>query len=310
MFVQALEKLQEGDMSVVDDVMDELDSDVDMDAEIARQTKGQIPQYMQALDDSDYDEDLEAQLDEEYERYKERRAEKDPKFKAKLNREQNNEWREFDGKNKKVDDSSDSDENSDDDEGEQSAESSEEEESEFEISRLAAADDDDDEDDDDQDTVRCKSSKGGNALIRDLGIKSSLAKKTSSGLTLGASMFFDQDIFKGIGGLDESGEQQDDDDESDAEVSVVNDQIKSIVGSRKRKAEEDLEEQQESEDVDDFEIVGNENIAPSDEEMWDGAEDENSKAVQRARGKLSRYGCHVTCCTNCSVTVRNRFEHG
>lgn len=237
-------------------------------------------------DDQDSDasiDELEAQLNEEYQRYLDRRMERDPKLRAKLNRQQQDDWHGFDRKHNDESDS-DSDDETDDD-----AVSEDEEESDSDLE------------------VR-----GDHSLLNDLGEKKALAQKTSIGLTKGAAMFFDQDLFKGAGLDDLLGEDDDDESEDEEEKdeggSDVEERTRSKVISRKRKAEEDLEDlvnESSAEEDSDFEVVDPKEGLPSDDEMWDGKEDANSKAVKKARGNMSTFAMH-----DCSYfSCRNRPDH-
>ncbi|KAI9484375.1 Spb1 C-terminal domain-containing protein [Zychaea mexicana] len=274
----ALTRLQKGDMSVADDLADDVNDD---DTAMGGALKGRIQQMdTMVVDGSDYEDELDQQLEDDYERYKERKAEKNPKLRAKKARQEFDEWHGFDGKNKEKDDdmSSDSDDSDNDDEAEEQQESSDED-SDIELQQIGALSDDDD----DVSTARSvQKRKTGNSLLNDLGHKAAMAKRTASGLSTSASMFFDSDIFQGIDGLDE----EDEDDSSEEEK----DTLQAAIGSRKRKAEEELqpedEDNEDDEEESDFEVVQEDDeFADSDDEMWNGVEDENSKAVKRAKEK-------------------------
>ncbi|OAD79659.1 hypothetical protein PHYBLDRAFT_96684, partial [Phycomyces blakesleeanus NRRL 1555(-)] len=187
------------------------------DASLSKKMKGRIAEMdadmdMMSDEGSDYELELEKQMDADYDRYIARKVEKDAKFRAKQAREEEDEWKGFDGKR----------------------------------------------------TPKRK--------------KADLAKRTASGLTKGASMFFDQDIFKGV-------DLEGDDEEEDEQLEAMEIDMK----SRKRKAEEELMEESEEDARDDadsesdFEIAPTEDNVPSDEEIWDGNEDENSKAMRAAQ---------------------------
>lgn len=263
-------------MSAADEIAEELEhGDIEMSEDVKKAVQGRIPEEDDIMSGSDdYDQELEAQLDEEYERYKERRAAKDPKFRVKLARREHDEWHGFDSKKDSDDDSSDDSDASGDEK--------------------EATEDEDESDDDDS-----LPDYQGNSLLNDLGEKAALAQRTSSGLTRAASMFFDQDIFKGV--LDEIEDDDEEEEEGQNEEKEEKEEAKqdseeekhmsedeeeeqtSSILSKKRKAEEELG----GEDSDsDFEIVPKEEVSPSDDEMWDGKEDENSKAVKKARGKF------------------------
>lgn len=124
-------------------------------------------------DESDPEEDaLERELDSMYDQYQERKADSDAKFRAKKARTEHadGEWEGF----------SDKEDGSDDDVVEEEASD-------------ASSDDADGEDEQRR------------SLITDLESEAS----APGGLTRRAAMFFDQDIFKGIDGLDEVADEKD-----------------------------------------------------------------------------------------------------
>ncbi|EIE91951.1 hypothetical protein RO3G_16662 [Rhizopus delemar RA 99-880] len=255
----SLEKLQKGDMSMADDLEEDDGPD---DIKVDKNMKGRIAEMDmdEDLDSEDeYERDLENQMDEDYNRYKQRRAERDAKFRAKQAREEQDEWSGFDDKktqnknrDKKFDSDSDSDsEEEDKDESDNDVSSSEDEE------------------------MTPIKSKTTNSLMNDLGQKAALSKKTASGLSTAAAMFFDQDIFQDVA-ADELMEKEG---SSDAEEF-----IRELSRKRKRNQEEDGSSGQEEEDSD-FEIQPTEDKLPSDDEMWDGGEDDNSKAMKKALEK-------------------------
>ncbi|KAG1473337.1 hypothetical protein G6F56_001006 [Rhizopus delemar] len=259
----SLDKLHDGDMAMADD----LDEDDQDDVKVDKNMKGRIAEMDMEEDISsgdEYDRDLENQMDEDYTRYKQRRAEKDAKFRAKQAREEEDEWSGFDNKKKKKEDKNrdrkyDSDSNSDSD--------SEDERSEEE---------DDSDDSDSEDEVAPKAKPGStNSLMNDLGRKAALAKKTAGGLSTAAAMFFDQDIFQDV-----AADELMDQDESSDDEEFIREQSK----KRKRTQEDDgsAEKEENEEEDSDFEIQATEDKLPSDDEMWDGKEDENSKAMKKA----------------------------
>ncbi|KAI8092480.1 Spb1 C-terminal domain-containing protein [Halteromyces radiatus] len=283
-----LEQLQNGNMDLADQLAESGDhDDEDMSAYGFLKDKGYTREMdqdirvgnTQVVDKDEYDSELEDQLDEDYERYIQDKAERNAKFRAKQAREEQDEWAGFDDKNNRNSNSralkDESDLDSDDSEA-----SSDDDQQDIDDD-MSSDDDDDDRTLDSSSSVTSlnKSNnkiskqsttmkKNGNSLINDLGKQASLARKTSDGLSMGASMFFDQDIFDGLDGDDEE-EEDDDDDESNEPVDVLD--------SRKRKAEEELDEDS------DFEMENTKETIPSDDEMWSGDEDENSKAVRKAQ---------------------------
>jgi AdoMet-dependent rRNA methyltransferase SPB1 len=254
----SLEKLHNGDMSMADDLEEDDGPD---DIKVDKNMKGRIAEMDmdEDLDSEDeYERDLENQMDEDYSRYKQRRAERDAKFRAKQAREEQDEWSGFDDKktqNKNRDKKFDSDSDSDSDE-ENNDES------------------DDGMSSEDEEAAPTKSN-GVNSLMNDLGQKAALSKKTASGLSTAAAMFFDQDIFQDVA-ADELMEKE----ESSDDEEFIREQSK----KRKRNQEDDGSSEQEEEDSD-FEIQPMEDKLPSDDEMWDGGEDDNSKAMKKALGK-------------------------
>ncbi|KAI8333620.1 Spb1 C-terminal domain-containing protein [Chlamydoabsidia padenii] len=286
---QSLEQLQNGDMSLADAMIESGDLFGDEDMSVAKMMRGQgytreMDQELQeryaVVDKDDYDE-LEDQLDDDYNRFLQDKAERNAKFRAKQAREEHDEWDGFDAKNSKNSNTKalgdDSDMDSDDSEASSSDDDSDDDSEDD-------SDDDMDMGDDSLPSEKVSSKvatnnknkrslvtkkKNDNSLINDLGEKAALARKTVSGLSMGASMFFDQDIFAGV---DEEVDEDEDMDEQDDAVDL---------DSRKRKAEDDLNDNEDGDS--DFEIAETEEAIPSDDEMWSGDEDENSKAVREAQ---------------------------
>jgi AdoMet-dependent rRNA methyltransferase SPB1 len=275
----SLAKLHAGDMSMADEFEDDDDNN---DVMVDKNLRGRIKEMDMEMDenmdsDEEYERDLEQQMDEAYSRYKQSRSERDAKFRAKQVRDEDDEWNGFDDKKSDAnrDKKFDSDSNSDSD-----SESDSESDS-----------DSDSESDSGDDTVKVKkvkapkqskkldiATKSSNSLMNDLGEKAALSKKTASGLTTAASMFFDQDIFQDVA-LDELVDNEDEESSDDEEI------IKEQSRKRKRSQKDDDAIVQNDEDSD-FEIQETEDIAPSDDEMWDGGEDDNSKAMKKALGML------------------------
>ncbi|KAI8071790.1 Spb1 C-terminal domain-containing protein [Gongronella butleri] len=279
-----LDKVQRGDMSAADAVLeDDDDGHHDMDMTAGRLLKdGRFTEHMDAelqdgmiVDKDDYDQELEDQLDEEYERLQQRRMELDPKYRAKVARGEQDEWHGFDQKHAKN--------GNNDDDISDSSDDDEEDINYSNVPRATAVSSDEESDNDEFDMrdpsafvhddtpvpkQKKKAAKGSNSLINDLGHQSALARKTGSGLSMGASMFFDQDIFADI-------QDGDDDHENDSDDAS---EIDAASAGRKRKAEEDLDES-------DFEMEETEEALPSDDEMWSGDEDETSKAMREVQDK-------------------------
>ncbi|KAI8882675.1 FtsJ-domain-containing protein [Backusella circina FSU 941] len=275
---ESLKRLQEGDMSMADALED--DEDQHDDIKVDKSLRGRIAEMDYAengeiLDsDEEYERDLEEQMEEDYQRYKTKKAERDAKFRAKQQREEQDEWHGFDDKRNKQDeerdtkfdsdsnssDSDDSDASSSEDDSDDSSDESEQEEAPKKKKK--------------QINIPKKTT---NSLMNDLGEKTALSKKTTSGLTKSASMFFDQDIFQDVA-LDELVvEEQDSSDDEEEEVSRK--------ANLKRKRNQDDSGDDNDDEESDFEIQTTEDIVPSDDEMWDGREDDNSKAMKEALEK-------------------------
>ncbi|KAG0232851.1 AdoMet-dependent rRNA methyltransferase spb1 [Actinomortierella wolfii] len=239
--------------------------------------------------DSDEERDLAMmeEMDEMYEQYKERQMERDAKLRAKAKREDKGEWKGF-----KRDGSEDSEESG----------------SEDDLPRQAPVDDETSDSDSDSDAeeqngsrkVIKKGSKNPLLVGLDDAEQAELKKKTSSGLTKGAKMFFDQDVFKGlIDDEDEEDEEDEDEDEEEGEdqededVEMDSDEeIREMNKKRKllkRKATEPAKgDGGESEEEDDIEMVPLAKDIGSDEEdeMWDGESDEEDS---RKRKQINDY---------------------
>ncbi|KAF9331632.1 AdoMet-dependent rRNA methyltransferase spb1 [Podila minutissima] len=241
--------------------------------------------------DSDVDGDAELMmdLDEMYEQYKERQLERDAKLRAKARREDKGEWKGF-KKNGS---------------GEEDSDSEEEDLPTQQDDETSDSDSDSGAEDEDglpgayNNTKRVikKSSKNPLLVGLDDAEQAELRQKTESGLTKGAKMFFDQDMFKGLVGEDEEDEEDEEaDDESnddeekeeegdEEDVEMDSDeeirQLRKNRKSLKRKAAEAAE----GDEDDDIEMVplGKEF---EDDEMWDGESDEEDS---RKRKQINEY---------------------
>jgi AdoMet-dependent rRNA methyltransferase SPB1 len=255
-------------------LVDNLESfDDDADYHIGEvETKIRDPDEYVDSDDGDFE--LEEQLDAMYENYIERQSERDAKYKVKKMRAKENEWKGFDGKK----DSDDEEDGDDSDTGERRKDKDED------------FSDDSESESDEEPVPTLPKKKSKNPLLVDLSNEEAEMKMiTKTGLTKKAAMFFDQDAFKGIEGidLDEDDEDEDEEDEDMAEPdddSEAEAQKVPSLNGKKRKAEEPLEE---DDDESDFEIVAG---APEDDlsqdEAWDGKEDKKSKDVRKAQGNI------------------------
>ncbi|KAF9161031.1 AdoMet-dependent rRNA methyltransferase spb1 [Actinomortierella ambigua] len=259
----------------------------------------------QMVDDDDVDADSDderdtammEEMDDMYEQYKERQMERDAKLRAKAKREDKGEWKGF-----KRDGTQDSDESSD---------------SEDDLPRQAPVDDETSDSDSDFDAeedsaprkVIKKGSKNPLLVGLDDAEKAELKKKTASGLTKGAKMFFDQDVFKGLVDDEDEDEDEDDDEEEDEEEEEEDDddeedqqededvemdsdeEIRQMSKKRKqlkRKASEPAKGDGGESDEEDIEMVPLAKDIGSDEEdeMWDGESDEEDS---RKRKQINDY---------------------
>ncbi|KAF9285265.1 AdoMet-dependent rRNA methyltransferase spb1 [Mortierella antarctica] len=243
--------------------------------------------------DSDVDGDAElmVDLDEMYEQYKERQLERDAKLRAKARREDKGEWKGF-KKNGS---------------GEEDSDSEEEDLPTQQDDETSDSDSDSGAEDEDglpgayNNTKRVikKSSKNPLLVGLDDAEQAELRQKTESGLTKGAKMFFDQDMFKGLVGEDEEDEEDEEaDDESnddeeeeeeegdEEDVEMDSDEeIRQLRKNRKSLKRKAAEAAEGDEDDDDIEMVplGKEF---EDDEMWDGESDEEDS---RKRKQINEY---------------------
>lgn len=261
-------------MTLVDN-LESFDDDADYHVDSIETKTRDTDEYVDSDDD---DFELEEQLDALYENYIERQSERDAKYKVKKMRAKENEWKGFDA-NK----------DSDDEEGGDDSETGERRKDKDEDFS-----DDSDSESDEEPLPTLPKKKSKNPLLVDLSNEEAEMKMiTKGGLTKKAAMFFDQDAFKGIEGIDLDGdddEEEDDDDEQDEDMAEFDDdseteaQTVPSLNGKKRKAEEPIEE---DDDESDFEIVAG---APEEElsqdEAWDGKEDKKSKDVRKAQGNF------------------------
>ncbi|RVD80732.1 uncharacterized protein DFL_008625 [Arthrobotrys flagrans] len=225
---------------------------VDEDEAKARAAAAQKEEESEDEESDDAEDALEDELDRMYEQYVEKKAERDDKFKAKRARKQGNddEWEGID-ENKKDDVTSDED-------------------------VVAEEDDDDDssEDEDDEPEQR---------LVTSLDSEPA----TTSGLSKKAALFFDQDIFKEFGDIEEgasegeSEEEVDDDgEEEEEETKEDEDEIPDNESSSEtiEDADEwyDTRETAES-DEDDVSDSGIEIVKSNKDDIWDSSEKEPTK---------------------------------
>ncbi|KAI8994651.1 Spb1 C-terminal domain-containing protein [Pilobolus umbonatus] len=267
----SLEKLQAGDMSLADSILEEEGEETrNNDISVEKGMKGRIAAMDLDMDEEildseeEYERDLEEQMDQDYRRYKQSKSNRDAKFRAKQAREEQDDWNGFDDKKEKNDDYPESKDNSDSDsDSDSNSDASEGSESESDDEEIIK------EMQNKANKAKKIKTKSNNSLVNDLGEKASLAKKTTSGLSKSASMFFDQDIFQDVA-IDELMENVEESEEEVEEEDIAD-------SSRKRKRETE-----EDEADSDFELQAIEDAVPSDDEMWDGNEDDNSKAMKEA----------------------------
>ena len=201
-------------------------------------------------EEEDEDEDgdrLEAQLDDMYQQYTEKREDRSAKVKAKRARmkSRGEDEEEFEGFG------SDKGEESDSDSGLRQEEDDDE-----------SSDEEDDED--------------GDRLMTDLQGKPAARK---DGLTNRAASFFDQDIFKDIGGIDESADE-DDPVESDSGVDVNS--ASPEPKAKPTKASKHAAFEKDDDDASDSEIE-EVNTAPEENLEW---EDEEDAEANRGRPNI------------------------
>ncbi|KAF9019513.1 AdoMet-dependent rRNA methyltransferase spb1 [Haplosporangium bisporale] len=245
--------------------------------------------------DSDVDGDAELMedLDEMYEQYKERQLERDAKLRAKARREDKGEWKGFKKNGSGEEDSDSENEDLPTQQDDETSDSDSDSGAEDEDGLPGAYNNN-------KRTIK-KSSKNPLLVGLDDAEQAELRQKTESGLTKGAKMFFDQDMFKGLVGEDEEDEEDeeaddesnDDEEEEEEEeeeeaedVEMDSDeeirQLRKNRKSLKRKATEAAEGDEEDDDIE-MVPLGKEF---EDDEMWDGESDEEDS---RKRKQINEY---------------------
>ncbi|KFH69469.1 hypothetical protein MVEG_04281 [Podila verticillata NRRL 6337] len=243
--------------------------------------------------DSDVDGDAELMedLDEMYEQYKERQLERDAKLRAKARREDKGEWKGFKKNGSGEEDSDSENEDLPTQQDDETSDSDSDSGAEDEDGLPGAYNNN-------KRTIK-KSSKNPLLVGLDDAEQAELRQKTESGLTKGAKMFFDQDMFKGLVGEDEEDEEDDeaddesnDDEEEEEEEEEAEDvemdsdeeirQLRKNRKSLKRKATEAAEGDEEDDDIE-MVPLGKEF---EDDEMWDGESDEEDS---RKRKQINEY---------------------
>ncbi|KAE9965447.1 AdoMet-dependent rRNA methyltransferase spb1 [Venturia inaequalis] len=196
---------------------------------------------MEEMYDSDEDGDaLERLLDDMYDDYQERKSTNDAKFRAKRARKEHEdgEWHGF---------------------------SEQEEDSSDDGEHLADGDSDSDSDSD-------------NEAQQSLVTKLESNAKTSAGLTRRAQMFFDQDIFKGIDGLDIPDEDSGIEIEDDCDPTPAKSEPVEAIKTEKSKKKVTIVEPEADSDTDmnsddDFEVV--KDGEEDDESDWEEGDDKS-----------------------------------
>lgn len=213
--------------------------------------------------DSDVDGDAELMedLDEMYEQYKERQLERDAKLRAKARREDKGEWKGFKRNGSGEEDSDSENEDLPTQQDDETSDSDSDSGAEDEDGLPGAYNNS-------KRTIK-KSSKNPLLVGLDDAEQAELRQKTESGLTKGAKMFFDQDMFKGLVGEDEEDEE---DEEADDESN-----------------DDEEEEEEEAEDVE----------MDSDEEI---------RQLRKNRKSLKRKATEVYCVHLCLVHLEHDLE--
>ncbi|CCO34190.1 hypothetical protein BN14_08283 [Rhizoctonia solani AG-1 IB] len=235
-----------------------VDSGSESESESESEAKKEGNAGIKGLDDDGEDERLEDELDGLYERYRERLAERDLKFKAKEAKRKDQSRDEWGGI-KKDEDASD-DEDSDDGEGG------------WDVAQ--AAKDDGDESSSDEESGADEDETPVVAKKRKMEKGAKLITKLEEPKVKGskaAQVWFSQDLFKGV--ADDNGEEEEEEEEEEEQE------------------EEESEQEEEDatpsdEDEDDFEIVPQE---PEDDDtpMWD-VDNEDEDASKQAY--IQKYG--------------------
>ncbi|CAA7266541.1 unnamed protein product [Cyclocybe aegerita] len=210
---------------------------------------------------------LEAELDGLYDAYQGRLRERDAKFKVKESRRKNAEREAWNGIKSNGSDGEDSDEEAEEEGGWDNMQKARLDDSED-----SSADSSDDSDAEEQSSKAKKRVQS----LKDLGLKKSKRQRLQSpsdavdavpASNAAAKVWFSQDVFGGINGLDQLSEAEDSDDDMDAESEQLSE------------SDEDVETD-EDEDVesDDFEAVPREQ--DDDGDLWDGDDENQDEKVQ------------------------------
>ncbi|KAF3105730.1 AdoMet-dependent rRNA methyltransferase spb1 [Orbilia oligospora] len=230
---------------------------VDEDEAKARAAAAQKEEGSDDEESDDAEDQLEDELDRMYEQYVEKKAERDDKFKAKRARKQGNddEWNGID-ENKKDDVTSDED-------------------------VVAEEDDDDDDSSEDEDN------EPEQRLVTSLDSE----QTTTSGLSKKAALFFDQDIFKEFGDIEEGGSSEEeseegaDDNSGEEEEGLEDEDEAEDETSEHESSSETIEDADEwydtretaESDEDDVSDSGIEIVKSNKDDIWDSNEREPTK---------------------------------
>ncbi|KAK6536442.1 AdoMet-dependent rRNA methyltransferase spb1 [Arthrobotrys megalospora] len=234
---------------------------VDEEEAKARAAAAQKEERSEDEESDDAEDELEDELDRMYEQYVEKKAERDDKFKAKRARKQGNddEWEGID--ENKTDVTSDEE-------------------------VVAEEDDDDDDSSEDEDD-----GEADQRLVTSLDSEPT----TTSGLSKKAALFFDQDIFKEFGDVEEgaSGSEDDDEDDDDDDLKDDDDGEEGEEGGAEE-AEDDIPDHESSSETiedadewydtrenaesdDDVSDSGIEIVKSNKDDIWDANEKEPTK---------------------------------
>ncbi|CAG8639636.1 2838_t:CDS:10, partial [Ambispora gerdemannii] len=267
----AIKKVRKGDMDIALDNDERKQDDGDIvidDSDVQPKKSSNLKNESDEIGEGDGLEssedgliELEAQLDEMYEEYKERKAERDAKYRAKKLRGESSDW---DENQKKFDD--DDDEELDKYYDSDSSIISLPKRDRFDDSETSDSSDNDDDE-------------------KDINLKSrdQLSKK--------AALFFDQPLFKGvIEEVEKDYESSKDNDKKEDKIDSKDKQNREVKqstisdngNSKKRKADE-MEKDNEKDEDDDIEVIMTNN-QDDGEKMWDANEsDEDEKKMKRVQ---------------------------
>ncbi|KAG9125010.1 AdoMet-dependent rRNA methyltransferase spb1 [Ceratobasidium sp. 392] len=233
--------------------------------------EGQEAEEEDSSDDEDGEKKvagLEDELDGLYERYRERMAERDLKFKAKESRRKDKSREEWGGIKKDEDED-------DQDSGEES------EEGGWDVAQAAkergddagSSSDEDEDEEEEEDRPAVKRRKvAGERLIRRLE-----EPKKKGAASKAAQVWFSQDLFKGVADVEDVEDEEEEEEEEES--------VKIASESEMDEPESASEEAEEDQDEDDFEVVPQN--ADDDVTMWDVDNEDEDEAKQEY---IKKYG--------------------